>query len=241
MRRRRQFGEMENALAPYERQLVENGKLVAIGELAAGVAHEINNPLFAILALSEFLLKELEPGTRSYERVELIQTTGLEIKEIVRGLLDFGREGGEERSTIALDQVVRQTVALVRRTNAQKGISIVERYEGPLFVDASSGQVKQVLLNLLGNARHATPDGGRIVVSVRRSDTEALVSIADSGPGVDESVRDRIFEPFFTTRRGAGAGLGLAVSLGIAQAHGGTIVLEPDTRGATFTLRLPAP
>jgi two-component system NtrC family sensor kinase len=225
-------------LAPYE-QLVQSGKLVAIGELAAGVAHEINNPLFAILALSEFLLKELEPGSRPYERAELIQKTGLEIKEIVRGLLDFAREGSDERAVLSLDDVVRQTVDLVRRTNANKGIHIVEAYE-PVLIDASGSQLKQVVLNLLGNARQASPDGAEINVSVRREGTDALVTIADDGPGVDTAVRDRIFEPFFTTRRhSGGTGLGLSIGLGIAQAHGGSLALLGEGPGATFVLRLP--
>ncbi|HZO96378.1 MAG TPA: ATP-binding protein [Gaiellaceae bacterium] len=228
------------ALAPYERQLVQSAKLAAIGELAAGVAHEINNPLFAILALSEFLLKELEPGTKAYERAELIRSTGLEIKEVVRGLLDFARESSDERTLTALDELVRQTVDLVRRTSAKKGITIVERYEGPVLVEASSSQLKQLVLNLLGNAREATPDDGTITVTVRREGADALVTVADSGPGVPDDLRDRIFEPFFTTRRGTGGtGLGLAVSLGIARAHGGTLQLAQGGEGASFVLRLP--
>jgi two-component system NtrC family sensor kinase len=226
------------ALAPYE-QLVQSGKLVAIGELAAGVAHEINNPLFAILALSEFLLKELEPGSRPYERAELIHQTGLEIKEIVRGLLDFARESTDERAVLSLDDIVRQTLDLVRRTNMNKGIEFVEAYE-PVMVDASGNQVKQLVLILLSNARHAFADGGEIKVSVRRERNDAVVTVADDGPGVDPALRERIFEPFFTTRRhSGGTGLGLSIGLGIAQAHGGTLALVGDGPGATFVLRLP--
>ena len=226
-------------LAPYE-QLVQSGKLVAIGELAGGVAHEINNPLFAILALSEFLLKELEPGSRPYERAELIHKTGLEIKEIVRGLLDFARENGNERTVLSLDGLVGQTVALVRLTNANKGIRIVETYE-PVLTDASGGQLKQLVLNLLGNARQWSPDSGEINVSVRREGADAVVTIADDGPGVDAAVRERIFEPFFTTREhSGGTGLGLSIGLEIAQAHGGSLALMDEGPGATFVLRLPA-
>jgi two-component system, NtrC family, sensor kinase len=226
-------------LAPYE-QLVQSGKLVAIGELAAGVAHEINNPLFAILALSEFLLKELEPGSRQHERAELIHSTGLEIKEIVRGLLDFARESSDERSALSLDDVVRQTVDLVRRTNMNKGVQILETYE-PVQIDASGSQLKQLILNLLGNARHALLDGGEIHVTVRREGADALVIVTDDGPGIDASVRERIFEPFFTTRRhSGGTGLGLSIGLGIAQAHGGSLALVDEGPGATFVLRLPA-
>ena len=226
-------------LAPYE-QLVQSGKLVAIGELAGGVAHEINNPLFAILALSEFLLKELEPGSRPYERAELIHKTGLEIKEIVRGLLDFARENGNERTVLSLDELVGQTVALVRLTNANKGIRIVEAYE-PVLTDASGGQLKQLVLSLLGNARQWSPDSGEINVSVRREGVDAVVTIADDGPGVDAAVSERIFEPFFTTREhSGGTGLGLSIGLGIAQAHGGSLALMDEGPGAAFVLRLPA-
>ena len=92
-----------------DQQLVQSGKLAAIGELAAGVAHEINNPLFAILGLTEFLLKEAEPGSKAHQRLVLIQQTGLEIKEIVRALLDFARENAEERHIVKLDDVIRST------------------------------------------------------------------------------------------------------------------------------------
>jgi two-component system NtrC family sensor kinase len=228
-----------DTLARYESQLVQSGRMAAIGELAAGVAHEINNPLFAILALSEFLMKELEPDSKQLERAELIHSTGLEIKEIVRGLLDFARENTDERSLVSVDDVVRKTVDLVRRTNMRKGIAIVERYES-VDVQASSGQLKQLVLNLLANARAATPDGGRIVVEVRPEGNDAVVSISDNGPGVEAELRSRIFEPFFTTRRSEGGiGLGLSVSLGIARMHGGTLELASGDEGATFTLRIP--
>ena len=106
-----------------DQQLVQSGKLAAIGQLAAGVAHEINNPLFAILGLTEFLLKEAEPGSKAEQRLVLIQQTGLEIKEIVRALLDFARENAEERHVVALEDVIRSTVDLIRRTNAHKASS----------------------------------------------------------------------------------------------------------------------
>ena len=225
-----------------DQQLAQSGKLAAIGELAAGVAHEINNPLFAILGLTEFLLKEAEPGTRAHERLELIQQTGLEIKEIVRALLDFARENPDERVVVPLEDVVRATVDLVRRTNAHKGVELVAAYDGSdALVDASPNQLKQVLLNLIGNARQAMPNGGTIRVGVRRDGEHVLASVADDGPGIPARALPHVFEPFYTTRRHeGGTGLGLAVGLGIAESHGGslTVVSEPG-HGATFTLRLP--
>jgi two-component system NtrC family sensor kinase len=226
-----------------DQQLVQSGKLAAIGELAAGVAHEINNPLFAILGLTEFLLKEAEPGSRPRQRLELIQQTGLEIKEIVRALLDFARENADERHVAPLEEVVRSTLDLVRRTNAHKGVELIDSYDGSgVLVHGSANQLKQIVLNLIANARQAMPQGGTVHVDVHRDGDCAVVTVADDGPGIEPSLLERVFEPFFTTKRATGGtGLGLSVSLGIAEAHGGTITATSELgRGAAFTLRLPA-
>jgi signal transduction histidine kinase len=223
-------------------QLVQSGKLTAVGELAAGVAHEINNPLFAILGLTEFLVKEAEPGSKALERLELIQETGLEIKEIVRALLEFARENPEERHVVALEDVVRTTVDLVRRTNANKGVQIVERYDGSgALVHASPNQLKQVVLNLFANARQAMPGGGTVTVDVHGDGAWAVLLVADDGPGIPAELQGRIFEPFFTTKRTtSGTGLGLSVGLGIAEEHGGSLtVRSAPGAGAAFRLRLP--
>jgi PAS domain S-box-containing protein len=225
-----------------DQQLVQSGKLAAIGELAAGVAHEINNPLFAILGLTEFLLKEAEEGSRARQRLELIQQTGLEIKEIVRALLDFAREHAEERHVVAIEDVVRSTVDLIRRTNAHKGVEIVEVYGAPgARVLASPNQLKQIFLNLIANARQAMPLGGTVQVHVRPEQDHVLASVEDDGPGIEPAVLERIFEPFFTTKRqSGGTGLGLSVSLGIAESHGGTLTASSLVgNGSRFTLRLP--
>ena len=225
-----------------DQQLVQSGKLAAIGELAAGVAHEINNPLFAILGLTEFLLKEAEPGSRGQQRLELIQQTGLEIKEIVRALLDFARENAEERHVVPLDDVICSTVDLVRRTNAHKGVELFDEYrDGGALVNASPNQLKQIVLNLIANARQAMPVGGTVSVAVDRDGDHVVATVSDDGPGIEPAVLERIFEPFFTTKRPTGGtGLGLSVSLGIAEAHGGTLTASSEPgRGATFSLRLP--
>jgi PAS domain S-box-containing protein len=226
----------------FERQLVQSGKLAAIGELAAGVAHEINNPLFAILGLTEFLLKDAEPDSKAAQRLELIQQTGLEIKEIVRALLDFARENADERHLVSIADVALQTADLVRRTNAHKGIELVVSCDdGGAPVAASPNQIKQVFLNLVANARQAMPDGGVVTIGVHRDGDHVVATVADDGPGIPAGVVDRIFEPFFTTKRDTGGtGLGLSVSIGIAEAHGGSLTVESEEgHGATFALRLP--
>jgi PAS domain S-box-containing protein len=225
-----------------DQQLMQSGKLTAIGELAAGVAHEINNPLFAILGLTEFLLKESDEGSRARQRLELIRETGLEIREIVRALLDFAGENTEERHLVPIEDIVRSTVDLVRRTNAHKGVELVDTYDATdALVLASPNQLKQVFLNLIANARQAMPLGGTVHVEVACLGKNALVTVADEGPGIDPSMLSRIFEPFFTTKRDlGGTGLGLSVSLGIAESHGGTLIASSELgRGARFEVRLP--
>ena len=227
----------------FEQQLIQNGKLASIGELAAGVAHEINNPLFAILGFVELLLLEAEPETKAHERLTLIQDTALEIKEIVRALLDFARERSDERAAISLTDVAEQTVELMRRTSAAKQVDIVERYcDEATPIEGSANQLKQIFVNLISNAKHALKDGGgTITVEVGRDGESAWTEVRDTGPGLSEDVAARVFEPFFTTRRDAGGtGLGLSVSLAIAEAHGGSLVVRAKPgEGAAFRLRLP--
>jgi signal transduction histidine kinase len=235
-------GDDDRARLVYDHRLVESGRLATIGELASGVAHEINNPLFAILALTEFLEKELEPGSRQRQRVELIRETGYEIKEIVRGLLDFARENPQEQHLLSVTTVINQTVDLVRRTNAHKGVSIENTCDDSTsLVRANPNQLKQLVLNLLMNARQAMPDGGTVRVDVRHTAVEAVVTVADEGRGIEPAIASRIFEPFFTTRRDqGGSGLGLAISHGIARSHGGSLTLGASGwPGSVFVLRLP--
>ena len=227
----------------FEQQLIQSGKLASIGELAAGVAHEINNPLFAILGLTEFLLEDAEPGSKERERLEIIRSTGEEIKDIVRSLLDFARERSDELGTISLVEVARQTVELFRRTSAAKDIELVERYsDEPTLVEASPNQLKQIFVNLFSNARQAMAGGGVITIEVGLEGASVVARVADTGPGIPDETLPRIFEPFYTTKRDVGgSGLGLSVSLGIAQAHGGSLTVRsrPD-EGACFLLSLPA-
>jgi PAS domain S-box-containing protein len=227
----------------FDRRLIESGKLAAIGELASGVAHEINNPLFAILGLVEFLLRDVEEGTKSHERLLLIQQTGLEIKEIVKALLDFARERTDNHQPMLVRDVVHDTVALVRRTSAVRDVEITEDYRGePVPSIGSANQIKQVILNLITNALQAMKTtGGSITVTVVTTDAEIVTTVADTGPGIDPQSLNRIFEPFFTTKRDVGGtGLGLAVSHGIAEMHGGTLQAESVFgEGTTFTLTLP--
>jgi two-component system, NtrC family, sensor kinase len=226
----------------FEQQLIHSGKLASIGELAAGVAHEVNNPLFAILGLVEFLLLDAEQGTKAHERLKLIQETALEIKEIVRALLDFARERSDERATISLAEVADQTVSLMRRMTAKKDVElVVDLPDAPVLVEASANQLKQIFVNLISNAQNAMPRGGTVTVTVGQDEDVAWADVRDTGSGIAADEVARIFEPFYTTRRDkGGTGLGLSVSFGIAQAHAGSLTVESTPgEGSVFRLRLP--
>jgi signal transduction histidine kinase len=225
-----------------EPELARLGKLVALGKLAPSVIHEINNPLFAILGLLEFLLAEAEPGTKTHQRLVLMQQSGLEIKEIVRTILDFAREQGDERIELDLGELAQETVELFRRTSVARDVeSRVEAQAGPLTVVASRQQLTVALLALLSNAEQALPAGGMIVVGVSSRDGRVVASVTDTGAGVPEDAVPSLFDPFFTTRSQQGAaGLGLAIARATARAHGGDLTLEHASPGAVFALSLPA-
>lgn len=218
--------------------LVESGRLAVAGELCAGAIHEINNPLFAILTLTGFLLRDAEPGTKAHERLELVAESAQEIQQIVEGLHRFVRERSEW-GLVALDEVARDAAALVRNTSAAKNVELQERYAGETFVMGDAVQLKQVFVNLLVNALQATAEG-LVTVEVGQAEGDAVATVTDQGPGIPSEEAERAFDLFYTSKNGGGTGLGLAVSRAIAEAHGGTLAVAPSAEpGARLMLRLP--
>jgi two-component system NtrC family sensor kinase len=222
-------------------QAVQAARMAAVGELAAAVVHEINNPLFAILGLVEFLLRDAEPGTKAHERLTLVHETGLEIKTIARALLDFARERPGDPETVNLASAAAATIELYRRTSAARDVEIVLRADPFVPVYGSAAALKQLVLHLLANAREALPNGGTVVVDVQAAPGQTLLTVSDTGAGIPPDVLPRVFEPFFTTHHERGAtGLGLAAVQAIAAAHGGTLTAESTPgSGARVTLRIP--
>jgi signal transduction histidine kinase len=222
-----------------EDELLATGRLATVGSLTSSVVHELNNPLFAILALVEFLLRDAEPGTKPHQRLELIQSTGLGMKESTRALLDFAREPSGSLEPVALDETVESVVALFRLTAAAKDVELAPRIDGvPMHVLGRRDELRQLLLALLLNAKQALPSGGAVSIDLSRSGADAVLRVADDGPGVAAELGERAFEPFVSTRDGA-LGLGLAVARAIARRHGGELALEPSSAGAVFVARLP--
>ena len=224
-------------------QLIHSERLSAVGQLVAGVAHELNNPLQGVMGNLELMISaEDRPQTRA--DLEEIRVAGARAAKIVRNLLSFARKSALDRSVEDLNELVRATLAWRSTDLRANDILLDEQYalELPLIV-VNREEIQQVILNLLLNAEHATRmagTSGLLHVRTGTSGGSVFVEIADEGPGIPQQTAARIFEPFFTTKFvGEGTGLGLSVSLGIAEAHGGSLTLVPSEHGARFALTLP--
>jgi signal transduction histidine kinase len=209
----------------------------------AGVAHELNNPLQGVMGNLELMIgAEDRPQTR--RELKEVQVAGERAAKIVRNLLTFARKSALDRSVEDLNEIVRATLAWRATDLRASEIVLDEQYaaELPLII-VNREEIQQVILNLILNAEHASRVAAKPrTLHVRTGATEntVFVEIADEGPGVPREAAARIFEPFFTTKFvGEGTGLGLSVSLGIAEAHGGTLTHVPSERGARFALTLP--
>ena len=226
-----------------EEQLRHTEKMVALGELVAGVAHEINNPLTGISAFAQILLEE-ELGQEQRESVQLIKQESDRAKTVIKDLLLFARKTERGTGPVDINEVIEQTVRLRAYPLRNAGVQVVLQLDptAPL-ISGDSQKLQQVLLNVIGNAEHAMlgRDVRRLIVRTTRADDQVIITAVDTGIGMTADVRRRIFEPFYTTKpAGAGTGLGLSVSYGIIHAHGGTIGVEsePDV-GSTVTIMLP--
>lgn len=225
-----------------QEQLIQSEKLAAIGKLAAGVAHEINNPLTGILAYAEDLLEEFAATTNQSEDLKVIIRETLRCRDIVRNLLDFGKQDKPKLETIHFNTIIDNTLVLVQRLPQFKDIQIVRLSAEKLpTIQADPMQLQQVLLNFMLNAAEAMKFKGRITVSCdydRRSNN-CWLTVEDTGPGIPENLADKIFEPFFSTK--GTNGLGLAVSWGIIERHRGSIEIDtPPDGGALFKIIIPA-
>jgi len=224
-------------------QLIHSERLSAVGQLVAGVAHELNNPLQGVMGNLELMIgTEDRPQTR--RDLEEVQVAGERAAKIVRNLLSFARRSALHRAVEDLNEIVRATLAWRTNDLRASGIALEEQYTAELpLVIVNREEIQQVILNLVLNAEHATraaAGSGTLHVRTGASGGTVFVEIADEGPGIPREAAARIFEPFFTTKLvGEGTGLGLSVSLGIAKAHGGALTLVPSERGARFALTLP--
>jgi two-component system NtrC family sensor kinase len=234
-------------------QLLQAGKLSAVGQLVSGVAHELNNPLSVVIGYGQLLLSRGLPDD-ARQPVELIVAQGARMAKIVHSLLLFSRQRKPERRAVDLRDVVRQVLSLRETQLALSGIRVeTELGEDVPAAEGDPHQLQQVFLNLILNAEQAilgsgvggrrTGDHVRISTSTRRvgEATRVVAQVADNGPGIPADVLPRVFEPFFTTKKvGEGTGLGLSVSYGIVEQHGGRLSVESRPGSTVFTIELPA-
>ncbi len=227
-----------------EEQLRHTEKMVALGELVAGVAHEINNPLTGISAFAQLLLEEAL-GDDQRESIQLIKQESDRAKTVIKDLLLFARTTERGAGPVDINEVIEQTVRLRAYPLRNAGVEVELQLDSTApRIRGNSQKLQQVILNLIANAEHAMVgrDERRLVIRTRREDDRVIVTAADTGVGMTADVRRRIFEPFYSTKpAGGGTGLGLSVTYGIIHAHDGTISVEsePDV-GSTVTIVLPA-
>ena len=241
------FNEMSRKMAAdiedlrtLNERLARAERLAAMGTLAAGVAHEVNNPLASISSLVQ-ILKSKNGDDSTREKLDLISTQIHRISLVTRDLTDFARVRPAARSRIDINLTVESSLRLASLdTEFQKlRLSIDSTPKLPEIV-ADPDQLQQVFLNLMLNARDAMPKGGELFIRTGTYGNHVFVAIRDTGHGIDETVRKQIFDPFFTTKpAGLGTGLGLSVCYGIVTAHGGRIELETGDVGSEFTVLLP--
>jgi len=236
--------ESNDSLETTKEALVKSERLASMGQLAAGIAHEVNNPLGILLLHANLLLEDCEDGAAVTEDVRLIVDQANRCKKIISGLLNFARQSRVVRQPTDLSALVRE---VLRSLPVDDGVSITvdDRLTDPM-AELDADQIVQVLTNLLTNAQHALPDGGRVLVSLHGDAHDVTVAVSDEGTGIAEEHLDKLFSPFFTTKQvGKGTGLGLAVTHGIVKMHRGQIAVESNAdpekgpTGTTFTIVLP--
>ena len=231
-----------------EAQLLHSGKLAAIGEMAAGIAHELNSPLTAILGNSQLLLRNKEKSDPSYILLTDIKNCGDRCKRIIKSLLTFSRQDEYIFGSFSLNDGINQILNLLRYQLEKNEIKIhLELDEELPEMEGSQQQIEQIIINLILNARDALELSNKankeITIQTSHLEDEIQFTVKDNGIGIEENRLTEIFHPFHTTKEAEkGTGLGLSVSFGIAKSHGGTLEVSSTVKtGSTFTLRLPVP
>ncbi|MFQ6077677.1 MAG: PAS domain S-box protein, partial [Thermodesulfobacteriota bacterium] len=237
--------EMEKRLEETHLQLVNSEKMASLGKLAAGIAHEINNPMGGILIYSSLLMEALEGKDSRRQDLEKIVHEATRCKEIVKSLLEFSRQTGPKMEPTDINKAITDDLFFLENQALFHNIKIVKNLEPQLpRVLGNPSQVKQVFMNIIVNAAEAMHGSGTLTITTGLSgdEKEIWIEFADTGEGIPEENLSKIFDPFFTTKEvGKGTGLGLSTSYGIIDGHGGRIVVKSQVgKGSTFRIELPA-
>ena len=222
-------------------------KLAAMGTLAAGVAHEINNPLAVILGFTDILLEKVQPDSDEYDILKTIEKQGLNAKRVVENLLSFARHKEQNQEPININEAIESVLNVMGNTLVVNKISVKRQYEENLpAIIGDTGELQQVFFNIINNAIYAMQGGGILTITTKSLNEKVEIKIADTGCGIKKEHTKRIFDPLFTTKEvGKGTGLGLSVSYGIVKKHGGSITFDTKTKeeseepGTTFIIDFP--
>ncbi|TXM95778.1 HAMP domain-containing histidine kinase, partial [Methylobacterium sp. WL122] len=240
-------------LTDAQAKLVQAAKMASLGELVAGIAHEINNPLAFILAhqgtvervLAALPMPETDPAAqkglaKARDRVGAMRMGLTRIQDLVLNLRKFSRLDEGERSLVNVPEAIETVLALIQHKLGGR-ITVERTFLGRPEIHCTPALLNQVVMNILGNAADAMPEGGQIHVVTETTPETDLIRISDTGPGIPEDLREKIFEPFFTTKPvGAGTGLGLAIAYSVVQAHSGSLTVETAPGGgACFVIGIP--
>jgi PAS domain S-box-containing protein len=246
------IGQDQTVLSDLQRQLVQAEKMSSMGQMAAGVVHELNNPLTAIGVYSEYLLKKLatgatedgvDVGEEDLEKLQSIRTSAERIQAFAQDLMHYAKPSAGQRTRLSINQVINQSLAFCAHLFSEKGVILERTLDSSVpDIHAVPGQLEQVIVNLVTNAVHASGSKGRVAVtSYCKDDKQVIVSVRDEGPGIAEADQERIFEPFFTTKLdGEGTGLGLCIVRNIVETNSGVLTLHSDLgAGAEFRCVMP--
>jgi two-component system NtrC family sensor kinase len=225
-----------------QHMMLQSAKLASIGQMAAGIGHEINNPLNNILSYVKLLERELSDsdGRIKQDLVSLKEET-VRASDIIRGILNFARQVPPQYAPFQIEQWLQDTLNLVKQSAKTAGISLAYECEQDMIIEGDRGQLQQALINLLINAIQASERNSEVNIVVSFTNEDAIISVIDQGAGIDQDSLNRIFDPFFTTKpEGKGSGLGLSVSLGIIERHNGKLMLKNNPNGGvTATMAIP--
>ena len=235
---------MEKRLQETHLQLVSSEKMASLGKLAAGIAHEINNPLGGILIYSSLIMEDLSEGDPKRGDLARVVQEASRCKDIVKSLLEFARQTEPKMESTDINRAVTDGLFFLENQALFHNIKIIKKLDRFLpFVRGNAGQLKQVLINIIVNAAEAMHGNGTLTITTYPSSDRKWVfmEFTDTGEGIPEENFTRIFDPFFTTKEvGKGTGLGLATSYGIVEDHGGKISVKSKVgEGTTFTIELP--
>lgn len=223
--------------------MLQADKLASLGQLSAGVAHEINNPLGLILGYTQLLMRRESKGPQAFEDLKTIEKQTRNCKIIVEALLNFARKTKTQKIAININQTIKNIIAVIRHQFELDNVNLVTKLDETIQpVTGDSEKLKQVFMNLLMNAKQAISESGDITITTfTLNHNRVSVTVEDNGSGIPADIINKIFDPFFTTKpTGLGTGLGLSVSYGIIKEHNGKIsVQSKEGKGTTLKVELP--